>query len=300
MKKWLNEYLRFTRKERMGIFILLAIIMAFLWLPQYYGAKPDPINIDTALLKLFQVPAVVNPKPMVEGITASMHNIHYFYFDPNTIGEKDWQALGLREKTIQTILNYRSKGGRFKVAEDLRKIWGLQKATADVLIPYIRIPQTKAPNLHSPNASKYTHTIQPSKNTISPIDINTATAMDWEKLPGIGPVLAARIIKFKEKLGGFTDIDQVQKTYGIKDSVFHILRPFLKFSGTETAVKSEKLNLNLASAKAMKAVGIRSDIADAIVNYRKEYGLFMELGDLKKIIFINETIFNEILPFFKL
>ncbi|TAG30599.1 MAG: hypothetical protein EAZ13_02580 [Sphingobacteriia bacterium] len=300
MKKWLNEYLRFTRKERMGIFILLAIIIAFLWLPQYYRAKPDLVKIDTALLKLFQVPAMVNPKPMEAANSASMYNIHYFYFDPNTIGEKDWQALGLKEKTIQTLLNYRSKGGRFKVAEDLRKIWGLQKATADALIPYIRIPRTEAPALHSSNANRYIHTVPALQKTISPIDINTATAKDWEQLPGIGPVLAARIIKFREKLGGFADIDQVQKTYGIKDSVFQILRPFLRFSGTETAVKSEKLNLNLASAKAMKAVGVRSDIAEAIVNYRKEYGPFLELGDLKKIVFINETIFNEILPFFKL
>ena len=43
------------------------------------------------------------------------------------------------DKTIHTILNYRNKGGRFKQPEDLRKIYGLQKEEADLLIPYVQI-----------------------------------------------------------------------------------------------------------------------------------------------------------------
>ncbi|HKP31794.1 MAG TPA: hypothetical protein VJT83_03680, partial [Chitinophagaceae bacterium] len=36
-----------------------------------------------------------------------------FYFDPNTASKEEWERLGIREKTVRTILNYLSKGGHF-------------------------------------------------------------------------------------------------------------------------------------------------------------------------------------------
>ena len=52
--------------------------------------------------------------------------------------------LGLSQKIIHTLINYRSKGGYFKTPEDIRKIYGLSKTDADRLIPYVRITSSKS------------------------------------------------------------------------------------------------------------------------------------------------------------
>ncbi len=184
---------------------------------------------------------------------------HYFYFNPNTISPQQWRELGLRDRTILTIQHYLEKGGRFRKPEDLRKIWGLKPKEADQLIPYVQIPaniaegkkmefpwQSNSPALKKPdtlpNQIPRASNLSPliamnpsgaapsySRKTwkLTPIDINTAGPEAWMAFPGIGEVLAARIVKFRDKIGGFTSIEQVGKTYGIKDSLFQLMKPLL-------------------------------------------------------------------------
>jgi competence protein ComEA len=53
-----------------------------------------------------------------------------------------------------------------------------------------------------------------------PIDLNTATAADLEELPGVGPVLAGRIVAWREENGPFTAVDQLLEVAGIGPAVF--------------------------------------------------------------------------------
>ena len=62
-----------------------------------------------------------------------------FYFDPNMISTSEWKRLGLRDKTIQTITNFLSKGGHFSAPEGLQKIYGLHHDEYERLKPYVRI-----------------------------------------------------------------------------------------------------------------------------------------------------------------
>lgn len=59
------------------------------------------------------------------------------------------------------------------------------------------------------------------------LDVNTATAADFERLPGIGPTLAGRIVKFRAKLGRFHSVETLTRTYGLPDSTFRQIRPCL-------------------------------------------------------------------------
>lgn len=60
------------------------------------------------------------------------------------------------------------------------------------------------------------------------VSVNTATEVELETLPGIGPVLAAAIIEWRTQNGGFTSIDQLQEVSGIGPSTFADLAPLVR------------------------------------------------------------------------
>lgn len=229
---------------------------------------------------------------------SSSHKGTLFYFDPNTISADDWKKLGLRDKTIATILNYRNKGGRFKKPEDIKKIWGLFPDEADRLVPYIKIGETSE-NLNSNFDRSNTNVNRPvfeKKSAVVVVDINETDTSAWIALPGIGSKLTQRIINFRNKLGGFYKIEQVGETYGLHDSVYQKIKPFLK-----TSEVLSKININAATVDDLKAHPyISYQLANAIVQYRSQHGEYNALADLKKIMIIDEVIFERMAPYLSL
>ena len=201
-------------------------------------------------------------------------------FNPNQIKEDDWIAMGLPAKTARTIQRYISKGGRFRKPNDLGKIWGIRESDVERLLPYIQLEQPAS--IYPPM-----QTYSTSFNRYSPIDINEADSAAWASLPGIGKVLSKRIIHYKKRLGEFHSVEDLRQVYGLADSVYTKLIPYLRLSVAEIG----KPNLNTLTAQRLSQIGgIDSEIAQAIVVYRQQNGPFQNLNGLRQLVFINDSL----------
>jgi competence protein ComEA len=61
-----------------------------------------------------------------------------------------------------------------------------------------------------------------------PVNLNTATASDLDALPGIGPVLAQRVLDWRTEHGGFTSVDQLREVSGLGGKKFDALAPLVR------------------------------------------------------------------------
>ncbi len=62
----------------------------------------------------------------------------------------------------------------------------------------------------------------------SPVDLNTATVAELDALPGVGPVLAGRIVEWRQANGRFTTVDDLNEVSGIGDATMEKLRPMVR------------------------------------------------------------------------
>ncbi len=211
-----------------------------------------------------------------------------FAFDPNLLAPDGWKKLGLNERNIKTIINYRTKGGKFYKADDLKKIWGLPDGFYDHVKAHISISK------EYPKSEKFIVATEKKKSWT--IDINKADTSTLIALPGIGSKLANRILNFRDKLGGFYAIEQVGETYGLADSTFQKVKPFLFVSD-----EVKKFNINAVTKDDLKVHPyIKWTLANAIVEYRNQHGNFKQLEDLKNITIIDEPTFKKIVHYLSL
>jgi competence protein ComEA len=233
-KSHLKDWFTFSKRERRAVITLLCLLGFIMVLPYFVPAKKTNIHIDKELQAELDQYKTEHPQNNDQSSFVSISDTTIkdtaittvFYFDPNTLDEDGFAKLGLNQKTIHTLINYRNKGGYFKTPEDIRKIYGLAKADADRLIPYARIAASNKKQT-TPTKSEKPAAVQTETHQFKKININTATAEDWKAFPGIGDVIANRIIKYRTSLGGFKSVEQVGKTYGLSDSAFQQIKPYL-------------------------------------------------------------------------
>ena len=317
-----QEYFSFTKKERIAVLALVFIILAIFVLPYLFSSKE--IKTDQQSFNKFKN-EIASLKRMQQNDSVALANNNHeadeengaddngslrqkderiktvlFYFDPNTISTSEWEKLGLKTKVIHTIQNYLAKGGKFREPTDLKKIYGIYENDYRRLQPFVKIAKTEHAQKIDPVVRKEYHPFQYSsarkENNFSAIDINVADTASFISLPGIGAKLATRIIHFREKLGGFYSVEQVAEIYGLPDSTYQKIKPFLKIYVDSI----RKIDINIADVNTLQQHPyIRWDMAKAIINYRNEHGMFRTVEDLGSIVNLPPERLKKILPYIK-
>jgi len=211
----------------------------------------------------------------------SQNEINPFPFDPNTADKLTLLSLGLSEKTVNGIINYREKGAKFKTKSDFSKVYTLKAEEFEQLSDFIQLPDSIEKKSFEDKKP-----MQRKKADIAVVDVNRANALDFDKLPGIGPSFAERIVKYREALGGFADLAQLEDIYGLNDSVLAKIEPYLSISASNL----KKININQMSAEELKSHPyLRWRHANAIVKYREKNGPYNSIEMLRTLHEFNDS-----------
>jgi DNA uptake protein ComE-like DNA-binding protein len=306
------NFWHYTRKERSGILVLVAVYLLLLVLPDYlqffFPVPPVPltekawwhdVSKDSSMAGQGKIRAFNGADVETDSATVIQTPIfHKRPFDPNTIGEGEWLSMGLPGKLTRTIMHYRAKGGRFRRAEDIRRIYGMTDDLYRLLVPWVSIvgdAETGEKKMKGFPQSGTEMTPGRYVNTgAASIDVNIADTGDWIALKGVGQVLARRIVRFREKLGGFYAVEQVAETYGLPDSVFEIIRPRLTCAGEEL----KKIKINTDSLYVLERHPyIGRTIARQLLRYREQNGPFDGPESLLSVESLEKGWLDKIRPY---
>lgn len=126
------------------------------------------------------------------------------------------------------------------------------------------------------------------------IDINTSDSATLVRLPGIGPVLSARIIKYRRLLGGFARIDQLKEVYGLKTETYEIIRE--RVFADSSVIK--RIDINSAGYKELSHIHyLEKYEISAILKYRELKGKIRGIGDLTENKLITKDKARKINPY---
>jgi competence protein ComEA len=280
--RWV-DYFNFSARERRGTallaFIILFEIILLSFLNNYHAPvdPPDPELVKAVL--------ALNASPD-ESVTAKSHigdrtdSIPLHPFDPNKMTLSMAPSVGLTEKQSSVIMNYISKGGMFRTKSDFKKMYCISESQYEKLQPYLLLPD-------SFTRTKKINTAQ--KSFI--VDINTADSTELMKVRGIGRIFASRIVKYRELLGGFYSKEQLKEVWGMKDSLYHTIEPFVQVK-EENIFRFVHLNTDTITLLASHPY-VRWKLANVIVNYRKQHA-FRSVEDVKSIPVVSEEIYSKL------
>lgn len=217
-------------------------------------------------------------------------------FDPNTDNLESLIEKGVPKGVAKNIVNYRNAGGKYYKAEQLKKLYAMNDSIYRALLPFIHIDQSQREKNDDNKEFDRSQTPTVAKVSTKKININTATAADFESQKGIGPAFANRIIKFRDILGGFYAVDQLKEVYGFPDSTYQALK-------NEWIVNPEevkKIDINAATYNDLaRHPYIGKQLASEILKFIKQNGHFKEKDNLTQVPLLNEEKYRKIAPYIK-
>jgi competence protein ComEA len=296
LKALIRSLFAFSRGETNGFLILLPLMALLLFSePIYrYWFVGRPQDFSNESLVLDSLVATWKWDQKDSNHEEIILNRQLFSFDPNRSSENDFINLGFPSILASRIINYRNKGGKFKTKTDLLKIYGLDSSFYKTIYPFINLPDRitteSNPSGHS--------SIKESNIVSAKLDLNAADTSQLITVFGIGKKLSERIVKYRNRLGGFISMEQLKEVYGLDSSAIE------NISGKFVIGKNyqpTQISINSASEKEIGAHPYLSfKLAKAITTYRFQHGSFTALDDLSKLQLLNENDLKRIKPYLSL
>lgn len=167
----------------------------------------------------------------------------------------------------------RQKSGLSKIVEPERPVGAVAVSDSDLLSP----------------ATVKTYQVREYRKQIPVLDLNRCDSSELELLPGIGPVLAARIVKYRNLLGGYASPLQLREVYGLPEETFTAVSRYLYADSGD--VKRIKIN-TAGFGELIRLPYFDRPVVNGILRYRELSGPVKGLEELveNKIIPVDKAL----------
>jgi DNA uptake protein ComE-like DNA-binding protein len=292
-----KDFFYYTKSERRVILLLLAIALLLLgiWaIMEYLRPVEVPVTlseseeIDSFLANLEEQEKIRKSHTPKNEISAVLQP-----FDPNTADSILLRQLGLPVYIVRNILKYRAKGGVFRSPESFSRIYGLKEEVYQKLKPYITIaPLVSVSHVRTDTFRQLKDTIPyiPKYEEGTIVDLNKADTSILKRIPGIGSTLARMIVVYRQRLGGFYDVSQLQEVphVGVELNKWFVVTP----------AGLHKIQVNSASLDKLRSHPYMDFYkAKAIMEYRRKRGKIKGLSQLSMFEEFTEKDLKRLSPY---
>lgn len=239
-------------------------------------------------------------------------SVEVFPFDPNTADSTTLLRLGLSPWQVRSIYRYRAKRGRYSRVSEFKNVPNLTVEQWVRLEPYIRI----APRFRYVEREEPRERREPARAVEPPVaevccedvvpcdtfprrvklrvgqtvDVNTADTTLLKMVPGIASKRAARIVAYRNALGGFVTKEQAMEATEMPDSVLRYM--------TLSSQPVRRVNVNrLSVSQLMKHPYISFYQAKAISEYRRNHGTIQSIDVLRELDEFRPTDIEKLHPY---
>ena len=267
---------KFSKTERKGIalflFLIFGIQLGYFFVDFNSFAKDSPEKLRWLALQ-------TELDSMKE---ASLKEEKKIYpFNPNFITDYKGYTLGMSVAEIDRLHAYRKEGKYVNSPQEFQTITQISDSLLQVISPYFKFPDWVKNKKETVGYVYYEKKPLVKKEKKALIDINHATQQDLIKIYGIGEGISLRILKFKESLGGFVSMEQLNDVWGLSPEVIQRLNDNFKIASPPNV---KKIDINTASLKEIAQFPyFKYPLAKEIVMYRSMNGDFKNATDLTKI-----------------
>lgn len=277
-----------SKRSRRGAFWLLVISGITAILPRVImtwneGEFQEPIISHQEFAALSEVILAENDEREKDRYASyeKKYNAPPQRFDPNQYTREDWIKLGLSAKQADVILKF-SKRGLYS-NDDLKRIFVIPEELFLLVKDSTYYPERRA--------NAYTN-FAAAKEKVW-VDLNTANKDELMKIPGIGAYFADKIVFYREKLGGYVDVQQLLEIRKFDAQKLEDIEMYI-YLGSEPV---HQLDVNAADFESLNAHPyISYDVANSIVKMRAQKA-FQHVADIKRSKLIDDALFDKLLPY---
>ena len=275
-----KSHFKFNKQERSGIFFLLLFIILlqvgyFLWKSLSSDDPVDSLQVDSEMQAQIDI---------LRKEALRKDSVKIYPFNPNFISDYKGYTLGMSVEEIDRLHNFRKTNKYVNSPEDFQLVTQVTDSLLKTISPYFKFPEwTQKGNQQLTAGARLNTSVEKvrEQKNVSVSDLNSATKEDLKSISGIGEKLSARIIKFRDRLGGFLVEEQLYDVYGLKPEV---AQRALKRYKVLNPPQIEKININTASVEMLtKLIYLQKDVAFNIVNYRDSKGSIDSFEELAKV-----------------
>ncbi|WP_395074399.1 ComEA family DNA-binding protein [Flavobacterium sp.] len=271
-----KQYFIFNKEQRTGLAVLVGLIVIFQLLYFFVDFSTNKVVSKEDEQWLSMQTEIDSMK----GI-ANEDSYKIYPYNPNFITDFKGYKLGMKIAEIDRLLAFRKTNKYVNSAKEFQEVTKISDSLLATMSPYFKFPDWVSNKKQYPKYDNSNFKDFSKKERIIVLDINQATKEDFVKIYGIGDAISDRILKEKEKLGAYVNMDQMQDIWGLSPEVIAELNSHFKISGS-TVVKKIDIN-NLPIKELTKFPYFKYALAKEIVTYRSMNSGIKNIDDLTKI-----------------